>query len=228
MLGGLISSFVLLVGAVLIIIKAIPRIINPEPINVELVIWFAIFGVIVNGIAAINTSKGQSINEKVISLHLFEDVLGWVALLVAAVVMNFWKIYMIDAILSIVFTIYIMFHVYKNLKKIIGVFLEKAPLEPSIAKIKETVVDKVIIKDIHHIHFWSLEGNIPLLTFHAVIGSNQKIESVHEAIEKMHHNLKDLGIHHVTIEIEQERKVCPSDNCEDGFDLEKTKHTHRH
>ena len=117
LIGALISSMILLAGSAIIIFEAINRLLHPETINSELVIYFAIVGVVVNGLAALNLKKGKTINEKVISLHLLEDVLGWVALLIAAIVMYYTEIVILDALLSLVFTLYIIYHVMKNLKK---------------------------------------------------------------------------------------------------------------
>ncbi|MBU1144949.1 MAG: cation diffusion facilitator family transporter [Firmicutes bacterium] len=226
LLGGLISSVVLLIGSTIIIIKAIPRLIHPEMIDVNTVLWFAVIGIVVNGIAALNASKGKSINEKVISLHLFEDVLGWVALLIASIIMSFSDFYILDAILSIVFTLYILFHVFKNMRQIVYVFLEKAPTEPSISSIKKTLIDGKIILDIHHIHYWSLEGEIPLLTLHAVIKQDTSKEELMKAQEKMHQLLEELKILHATIEIEFENSKCHGKDCEDLETAQSFNHHH--
>lgn len=215
LLGGLISSIILIVGSTIVVYKAIERIINPEPLlRPELLIWFALIGVVVNGLAAYNASKGKSINEKVISLHLLEDVFGWVALLIAAIFINLYNIPILDVILSLLFTVYIIYHVIRNLKKIMEIFLEKAPKDPSINTIKEKILNNPKIKGVHHIHFWTLEGSIPIITLHIVIDKNNSAEDINEIQNEIYRSLEDLGINHATIQVEFKGMDCIGKDCE--------------
>ncbi len=226
LLGGLISSIILIIGSTLIIYKAIERLFNPEPlINPELLIVFAIFGVVVNGLAAFNVSKGHSINEKVISLHLLEDVFGWIALLIAAVLINVFDIPIIDTLLSLLFSIYIVFHVARNLKSIMEVFLEKAPKEPRLSQIKQTLTEIEEVLDVHHIHYWTLEGSIPIITLHTTIKNNLSVITIHEIQEEMHKRLSVLGIDHATIQIEFDGLDCIGEECS-NIEIESKNHHH--
>ena len=127
MLSALLTSTILLVGAVFVIVGAIPRLINPVEVNHDGMLILAILGVVINLIAAAKTSHSHNLNEKAINLHLIEDVLGWVAVLAGSIVIKFTGLYIIDPILSIGITIYILYHVYKNIKEVFNVLLEKAP-----------------------------------------------------------------------------------------------------
>lgn len=227
LLGALISSIILLVGSAIIVIEAINRLINPETINAELVIYFAIFGVVVNGLAALNLKKGKSINEKVISLHLLEDILGWVALLITAIIMHFTQIIALDAILSIGFTLYIIYHVFRNLDKIFHIFLEKAPKGYDIKELKQRLTAIKHVINIHHVHLWSLEGSIPLITFHARLEDKISSETITQVQMEMRQLLKDEGIQHVTIQIEFSETICADDDCADQKPR-KTGHHHNH
>ncbi|XMB72609.1 cation diffusion facilitator family transporter [Mycoplasmatota bacterium WC30] len=213
LLGALISSIILLIGSTIVVIEAVKRLINPELINAELVIYFAVFGVVVNGLAALNISKGKTLNEKVISLHLLEDVLGWVALLITAIIMHFTDILILDSILSIVFTLYIVYHVIKNLKQVLGVFLEKAPKGIKISNIIEKLNKVQNIKEIHHVHLWTLEGRIPLITLHAILDDTITIEEVTNTQKILIEKLKEFGIKHSTIQIEFEDNLCKEIDC---------------
>jgi len=169
LLGALISSLILLVGSTVVIIEAIQRLLSPEPIDAVSMIYFAVAGILVNGWAAWSASRGKSLNEKAVSLHLFEDVFGWIAVLLGAVAMTIWDIPRLDSILSIGFTLFILYEVFKNLKSIIEVFLEKAPGELEFGKIREELMATEGVLGIHHVHVWSLEGNIHLATLHVII-----------------------------------------------------------
>lgn len=226
LLGGLISAIILVAGSTWLIIEAVPRIINPEPINIPWVIGFSILGIIINGIAAYKTAKGNSLNEKMVSLHLFEDVAGWVALLISAIIMNYVDVPILDPILSIIFTLIILSHVYKNVKKIIEVFLEKAPNGIDIHKIIKQMTDNPNIKDVHHVHTWTLEGNLVLMTLHVVMRDSLDKEQVIVEQKWIHHLLKDLGINHATIEIECDNH-CLNEDCNPLENIE-IDHSHHH
>ena len=117
LVSALISAIILLVGSVLIIYKAIPRLINPEIVHVKGMFVIAILGVLVNGIAVLRLKKGHSSNERVVMLHLLEDVLGWLAVLFGSVLMYFFDWPIIDPILSIMIATFILWNALKNIKE---------------------------------------------------------------------------------------------------------------
>ena len=88
-LGGVITSFILLIGSGLVIYNAVMRIINPIIINYDGMIILAVVGVVINSLATYFTHGGHSINQKAVNLHMLEDVLGWIVILVGAVIMRF-------------------------------------------------------------------------------------------------------------------------------------------
>ena len=126
-LGGLITTVILLVGSILVIYNAIGRIITPVEVNYKGMIIFAIIGLVTNFIAAYLTKEGDSINQKSVNLHMLEDVLGWAIVLIGAIIMNFTDIKIIDPIMSIGVALFILVNTLKNLKKILDLFLEKTP-----------------------------------------------------------------------------------------------------
>ena len=109
-LGGVITTSILLVGSILVIISATKRLINPVEVNYNGMIIFAIIGVILNYIAAYVTKEGDSINQKSVNLHMLEDVLGWIVVLIGAIIMNFTDIRILDSIMSIGVAIFILFN----------------------------------------------------------------------------------------------------------------------
>ncbi|MCK5811321.1 MAG: cation transporter [Clostridiales bacterium] len=224
LLGALINSLVLLTGSAIIIYRAIPRIIHPEEINKEGMILFAIVGIVVNGFAAWKTSKGEAINEKTVSLHLLEDVLGWVAVFVTSIIVYFTNWYILDGLLSILITIFILFNVGKNLKKIISIFLQKAPDNINFKKIEEEIVLKSNAIGIHHIHIWSLEGTNNYLTMHVVVNNNSTSDQIKVIKSDVKHILSHHKISHVTMEIEFEDENCQTIDCE----LEQNSNPHQY
>lgn len=207
-LGALITTIILLIGSILIIYNAIKRIMDPIDINYNGMILFAIVGVIVNFIAAKVTKHGHSLNQKSVNLHMIEDVLGWIVVLIGAVVMKFTDLSIIDPILSVLVALYIFIHAIKNLKSIIDIFLEKTPSNISIENVKKELLDIEEVIDIHHIHIWSMDGFNNYATMHVIV--NKNINVVKDLIRE---KLKQNNVNHVTIEFEEQNETCKDNDC---------------
>lgn len=220
-LGALITTTILTVGSIFVIIGSIKRIINPEDINYNGMIIFAIFGVIINFLAAYFTKDGHSVNQKAVNLHMLEDVLGWVVVLIGSILMKFTDIRLIDSIMSIGVALFILINAFKNLKSILDLFLEKTPANIRVEELKNHLLKIKEIKDIHHIHVWSLDGNNNYSTMHIVTDTKDPVK-LKKAVrnEMLEHN-----IIHTTIEIEGSDEKCLDKECH--VDI-KTSHHHHH
>lgn len=207
-LGALITTMILLIGSILIIHNAIKRIMNPIDINYNGMILFAIVGVIVNFIAAKVTKHGHSLNQKSVNLHMIEDVLGWIVVLIGAVIMKFTDLSIIDPILSVLVALYIFIHSVKNLKSIIDIFLEKTPSNISIENIKKEILSIDGVINIHHIHIWSMDGFNNYATMHVIV--NKNTNKVKDLIRE---RLKQNNVNHVTIEFEEQNETCKDNDC---------------
>lgn len=208
LLGALVNAIVLIIGSTFILANAIPRLIKPEATNAEGMIIFAIIGVIVNGAAVLKLKNEESMNARVMMLHLLEDVLGWLAILVVAITLLFWPTYILDAILSIMITFYILYNVTVNLKKTISLFLQATPehIDPEIIDQKLKSIEKVISS--HHTHVWSLDGANHILTTHLIVEKSTTREEIVKIKSKCKQLFEDLKLTHFTIEIELEDEVC--------------------
>jgi cobalt-zinc-cadmium efflux system protein len=212
-LGALINSVVLLIGSVFIISKAIPRIFNPEPIHTQGMFYFALLGITINGIAAWRLKKGDSVNEKVISLHLLEDVLGWAAVLIVSIVMMFYDVPILDPLLSLFVTVYILWNVFKNLKSTLRIFLQGTPEETVIADIEKQLLAINDITGIHDLHLWSMDGLFHVLSVHVTVARDMTLQETKMLKSEIRICLEKLGIQHSTVEIEQEDEICELNNC---------------
>ena len=219
-LGGLITTLILMVGSILVIYGAITRIFHPVDINYSGMIIFAIFGVIINFMAAYFTSRGDSINQRSVNLHMLEDVLGWVVVLIGAIIMNFTDIKIIDPIMSICVSLFILFHALKNFKKVLDLFLEKTPKEVSIDNLKDNLLKIDGVEDIHHIHVWSIDGYNNYATMH-IVSKSKDIKRIKMDIRE---ELKEHNICHAILETEDE--AC--DDVECHIDNIHTEHHHHH
>ena len=197
-LGAFITTTILAVGSTIVIIESIKRIINPVEVNYSGMIIFAIVGVIVNLIASIVTKEGDSLNQKSVNLHMFEDVLGWIVVLIGSILMKYTKITILDPIMSIGVALFIFISSIRNLKEI-----------------EE-------IEDIHHIHVWSMDNINNYATLHIVTNSKNLKELKHRIRKEM----SEHNINHVTIEIEDDKEICDSESCK--FKERNEIHHHHH
>ncbi len=209
-LGALISSVVLLVGSIFIIVETIPRLLNPVQPDTGGMIILGVIGVVVNGIAALKLSHGHSLNEQAVYLHLLEDVLGWVATLIGAIVMHFTNFPIIDALLSMGIAAFILFNVFKNLRKSFNIVLQGTPQDIDIEKIHGVIGTTTGVIDFHDCHTWTMDGSYHVLSVHLVV-QNLQMEDLEKIKHEVKDNLRTLGIDHATIEFEQEDADC--DKC---------------
>ncbi len=220
-LGATITTVILLLGSGLVIFNAIKRLINPVTINYDGMIIFALVGVVINFVAAYFTKEGESINQRSVNLHMLEDVLGWVVVLIGAIIMRFTDISRIDPIMSILVAIFIFVNALKNLKSILDLFLEKTPNGVSVDEIKTHLLEIENIIDVHHIHIWSMDNSNNYATMHVVVkDKNMNIK------HKVREELKEHGINHVTIEIEDKTEKCEDTKC--NIDVSNTNIHHHH
>ena len=207
-LGGLITYLILLLGSLIVIYNAIHRIINPVPVNYSGMIIFAIIGLAVNLAAALITSHGESHSQKAVSLHMLEDVLGWAAVLLGAIIMRFTDAVIIDPILSLAIALFIGFNALRNTKSALSLFLEKSPEGICIDALKESLCEIEGVSDVHHIHIWSLDGINNYATMHIVTNGEWA-----QCKTLVREKLKELGIFHSTLELEGEDEDCGNKSC---------------
>ena len=207
-IGSVLTTLILLLGSAMIIYNAVLRIISPTEINYSGMIILAIVGVCVNLGAALLTRDGDSLNQKAVNLHMLEDVLGWVVVLVGAIVMRFTDFYIIDPLMSIGVAIFILINALKNLKEILDLFLEKTPRDISIDEIAEHICEVEGVLSVHHIHVWSMDGHNNYATMHVVVKGD-----THTIKHNIRGELKEHGIGHATLEIETEGEHCYEEHC---------------
>ncbi len=207
-IGSVITTLILLFGSVAIIYNAIIRIINPTDINYNGMILLAVIGASINLIAAFFTRDGDSLNQKAVNLHMLEDVLGWIVVLIGAVVMRFTDIKIIDPILSIGVSVFVLINAIRNLQEALALFLEKTPHGLNVEEIKGHLSEIDGIEDVHHVHLWSMDGVSNYATMHIV--TNGDTVCIKRRVKE---ELKEHGISHVTIEVESPAEQCSETDC---------------
>ena len=214
LLGALINGLVLTVGSVWILFEAIPRLTEPQMPNAEGMLLLSIFGMAVNGFAAYKLSDGDSLNERVLNWHLLEDVLGWVAVFIVSIVLMFKPWPILDPILSIGFTLFILFNVVRNLKETLLLFLQATPDREQVKKVRSVLLSKSEVDALHHFHIWSLDGEQNVMTAHLVLTNGVTVLQMQTLKCQLQEELAVFEFVHTTIELEFADEQCRDDNTD--------------
>ena len=204
-LGSVFTCGILLLGSVGVVVSAVGRLMNPVPIHYDGMMLFAVVGVAVNLTAAFVTRKGESLNQKAVNLHMLEDVLTWVVVLIGAAVMRFTDWTILDPLVSIGVAVYIFVHAIGHLREAADIFLEKVPDGYAVEKVRQAVLAVEGVIDAHHIHIRSIDGYTHAATLH-VVADATIIPAVKAALNAM-------GIAHVTVEVEATGEICGQPQC---------------
>lgn len=201
LLGALITAVVLLGGSAVMIYRSIPRLFNPEPVNTTGMFWLSLVAIAMNGYASWVLSKGSSKNESVLNLHMLEDVLGWIGVLIVSITMTFTDFYRLDPILSIVIALYILYKTLPEFFSTMNIFLNGSPENVDPNQVAAQISEIPGVKDLSHLHIWSLDGeeNAMTVTVMVAFSDKQRIQAVKQEIVRL---AQAIGIqHHITVEI---------------------------
>ena len=209
LLGSIFLAGVLVVSSAFVLFEAGKRVFEPQEVNAHGMLWIAIAGVIINGAAALRLKKGSSLNERAVFLHIMEDVLGWVAVLIASIVMMFVNLPVIDPILSIAISLWVLTNVYRNMRDTFRIMLQATPENIDLEDLAKTLLGAEGVILIHDLHLWSMDGESHIMTLHAVSNTSNP--------EQLKRNILDIAktfhIDHITIEIEK-----PGIDCQHSCD----------
>ena len=216
--GAIISTAILLGSSLYIILESLPRIVSPEKPDAQGMALLAVFGIAVNGFAMLRLAKNEGMNARIVALHLLEDVLGWVAVLVVAIVLLFSDLAILDPLLALGITIYILTGVIRNLRKMVPVILQAAPENIDISALVKEIKEIDNVKTAHHAHLWSLDGQHTVFSVHLEVDKNLSPEEYIRVKGLMHDLVKKYGIYHSTVEIELPEETCRNiDNGECNY-----------
>lgn len=208
LLGALINATVLLLGSVFVIYASVMRILQPQYVKVEGMFLLAILGVIINGVAVWRTHKSSGINERIVSLHLLEDVLGWIAVLIASVVMMFVEVPILDPILSIGISIFVLYNVVRNLIATFNVILQGVPSDIKLIELQKKVEQLEAVISVHDLHVWSLDSQYNIASLHAVISPEMTLDQMAQLKQEIKLLMLAEQIEHTTVEFETEQEEC--------------------
>lgn len=203
-LSALLNSATLLIALTLIAREAVLRLIHPEPILRDIVLIVGSIGLAGN-LFSMLLLKGHAhgdLNLRSAFLHLLQDTLSSVIVLVAVFFSNTgWGIYL-DPIASLVVALFVVRSGWQILKETIAILMEAVPKEIDLAELQHQIEHEFPIRGIHHIHVWEVGWNSRSLTAHILI-ENGQISQAEALFDQIRHFLHDrYGIDHSTLEAE--------------------------
>ena len=208
LLGALLNSLILITGSIIVISEAIPRLMNPEPSYAPGMLGLAILGILINGAAVLKLSASSSLNERMVRIHLMEDVLGWAAVLIVSIVLLFVDWYILDPLLSLGITAYILIGVFKNLRSTLVILLQGSPDSLELSTIEEALLELPQVHSLHHTHLWTLDGENHVFTSHAVLCNIESLEDISGAKIAINETLVQFSLSHFTVATELDGEPC--------------------
>ncbi|MBF23220.1 MAG: cation transporter [Pusillimonas sp.] len=206
--GAALNGLILLAGSAWVLNEAFNRLNNPIMPVTEGMFLLAILGVCVNGYAAYRLSKGNTLNERVLNWHLIEDVLGWCAVLILSIVLHFFHWPILDPLLSIAFTLFILVNVARMLWSTAKLFFQAVPDTQLLHDVRQTLLSLPGTQAVHHLHLWSLDGEKHVLTAHVVVQADTSISDYQNIKADLQIALAQFNLSHTTIEIELSQEDC--------------------
>ena len=199
LLGAMVTAVILMTGSVLVILENIAKIFHPQSVNDEGIFWLGIIAITINVLASLVIRKGQTKNESILSLHFLEDTLGWVTVILMAIVLRFTDWYILDPLLSLVISFFILSKALPRFWSTLKIFLDAVPEGVDIQKIKTDLAELDHVASINQLNLWTMDGLEKNAIVHVCLKEMEHMETCKESIRIF---LKDCGFQNITIEVD--------------------------
>lgn len=201
LLGALITAVILMTGSVFVILENITKLFHPQPVNDEGILWLGIIAVTINVLASLVVRKGKTKNESILSLHFLEDTLGWVAVILMAIVLRFTDWYILDPLLSLVISFFILSKAIPRFWSTLKIFLDAVPEGVNIKQVKSDLEQLDHVASINQLNLWTMDGLEKNAIVHVCLEHVKHMEVCKESIRDL---LKESGFQNVTIEVDED------------------------
>lgn len=199
LLGAMLTAVILMIGSVLVILENVTKIVHPQPVNEEGILWLGIIAVAINVLASLVVRKGKTKNESILSLHFLEDTLGWLAVILMAIILRFTDWYILDPLLSLVISIFILSKAIPRFWSALKIFLDAVPEGVDIKQVKNDLEQLDHVVSVNQLNLWTMDGLEKNAIVHVCLEEIEHIEYCKESIRNL---LKDYEFQNVTIEVD--------------------------
>lgn len=205
-MAALFNSATILVVGTLIVRSAAARLLHPEPVLGGVMLAVAVIGLAAN-LFSVLLLKGHAhgdLNMRAAVLHLFQDTLSSVAVVMAALLSGRKYGFYLDPAVSILVVVFVFFSGWRLLRDASRVLLEGTPEGLDLEALREDVQQLVPGCDLHHIHVWELRPDHRMLTAHLRLADDMPLSALEDVLERVRDRLKSRwDISHVTLEPER-------------------------
>ena len=205
-LAAFFNGLLLLFVSFYIFYKAYHRLLHPEEIKGLFMLVVATIGLFANGVGIVILRKSahKSLNVKSAFFHLVGDTVSSGGVIVGGLLILYTGWYLVDPIISILIGILILRGAYALVMESVDIFLEAAPKDVNVEKMLDDLHEIEGIKEIHHLHLWTITSGIYAMSAHVLIEDllTSKSAQILNEIEKL---LRDkYNIEHTTVQFESE------------------------
>ena len=227
LLGALVTAVILMTGSVLVILENITKLFHPQPVNDEGILWLGIIAVSINVLASLVARKGKTKNESILSMHFLEDTLGWVAVILMAIVLRFTDWYILDPLLSLVISIFILSKAIPRFWSTLKIFLDAVPEGVDIKQVKSDLEQLDHVASINQLNLWTMDGLEKNAIVHVCLKEIEHMEVCKESIRTL---LKNYGFQNITIEVDADLETHQAHkrNMEDIEAVQRYEHEHHY
>ena len=227
LLGAMVTAVILMTGSVLVILGNITKLFHPQAVNDEGILWLGIIAISVNVIASLVVRKGKTKNESILSLHFLEDTLGWVAVILMAIVLRFSDWYILDPLLSLVISIFILSKAIPRFWSTLKIFLDAVPEGVDIKQVKSDLEQLDHVASINQLNLWTMDGLEKNAIVHVCLKEIEQMEVCKESIRTL---LKNYGFQNITIEVDADLETHQAHkrNMEDIEAVQRYEHEHHY
>ena len=201
LLGALVTAVILITGSILVILENTTKLFNPQPVNDEGILWLGMIAVTINVLASLVVRKGQTKNESILSLHFLEDTLGWLAVILMAIILRFTDWYILDPLLSLVISIFILTKAIPRFWSALKIFLDAVPEGVETGDLEKELEALTNVKSVNQLSIWSMDGLENNAIVHVCLKEIEQMETCKEFIRNL---LKDCGFQNITIEVDDD------------------------
>lgn len=157
-LAALLTSSILIIGSSLILVENIPNLFHPQPVNQDGMLILGIIAVIINFFASRIVKNGHSHNESILSLHFLEDILGWLAVILVSIILQFTDWYFLDPLLSLGIAIFILSKALPKAWNNVKILLETSPQGVNLEEVKGVLLALENVHEITQLNVWTMDG----------------------------------------------------------------------
>jgi cobalt-zinc-cadmium efflux system protein len=215
-IGAFVNLVTLALIALYLIYEAIERLLDPQPIDGSIMLIVASIGLLANVFTAIllHRQSKASLNIRSAFIHIVMDAVSSVGVIIGGLVILYFGLFIVDALLTVAISIYILFHTYLLLRQTTRILMQSTPDGIDYESLMDNVRTVDGVQDVHHVHIWQLDENTINLEAHVVINKCD-LEAMENIKDKVKQRIRDeFEINHSTLEFEFVRcDVCEDDNC---------------